>query len=111
MFANARFGPRPVRRFEQDVDGAVECLLRRLEVPLLELLLTEREVAVRGRDQRDNRVLDGALLNGWPGRWLCRRTRGSLRTGRHNGKGLRVQMRTTCGRKWKQRDDKLTLPA
>ena len=39
MLADARLGPRAVGRFEQNVDGAVELHLRRVEMPLLELAL------------------------------------------------------------------------
>ena len=67
MLANARLGPPPERRLEQHVDGAVEFLFRRFDVPLLELFLARFEVAIRGRNQRQDRVFNRGrrdLLNG-----------------------------------------------
>ena len=58
MLADPRLGAGAVRRLEQHVDGAVELLLRRLDVALLELLLAGLEIAIGGGDQRENGIFD-----------------------------------------------------
>ncbi|OLD57481.1 MAG: hypothetical protein AUI64_00430 [Acidobacteria bacterium 13_1_40CM_2_64_6] len=63
MFPDARLGARAVRRLEEHIDRAVEFLLGRFEVALLELFLAGLEVAVRGRNQRQDRVFNGCRLS------------------------------------------------
>ena len=58
MLADARLGPAAVRRLEQDVDGAVEFLLGRLDVPVLQLLLAGLESAFGGGDEGQDGVFD-----------------------------------------------------
>ena len=52
MVSNPRLGASTIRGLEQHSQGAVELLLRRLEVAILQLLLARLEVAFRRRDQR-----------------------------------------------------------
>ena len=58
MLANSRFGPAAVGRLQQDVDGAIEFLFCRLDVPLFELRLAGFEVPFRGVDEREDRIFD-----------------------------------------------------
>ncbi|PYR02732.1 MAG: hypothetical protein DMF97_03850 [Acidobacteria bacterium] len=58
MLADARLRPGAVRRFEQDVDRAIEFHLRAVDVPLLQFFLARLEVAFRGRNQRYDWIVD-----------------------------------------------------
>ena len=51
MLTDAGLGPSAVRRLDKHFDGAVEFGSRRVDVTLLQLLLTCREMAFRCRDQ------------------------------------------------------------
>ena len=64
VLADPRLGASAVRRLEQDVHRPVEFLFCGLEVPLFELFLTGFEGAVRGRDEREDRVFDRSRRGG-----------------------------------------------
>jgi hypothetical protein len=58
VLTDAGLRPSAVRGFEQDVHRAVELLFGRLDVPLLQLPLAGFERALRGRDERLDRIFD-----------------------------------------------------
>src|SRR5205807_1506152 len=67
VLTDARFRPCPIRRFKEQVDGAIELLLGPLDVAEFELPLAGSEMAVGISDQRQDRVIDARLR--WRPAW------------------------------------------
>ncbi len=63
MLAQPGVGPRPVGRFEQQLDRPVELGSRPFEVPELQLALTGEEALLRGVNQNGNGIGRGDLRN------------------------------------------------
>ena len=107
MLADPRLGPAAVGRLQQDVDGAVEFLFRRLDVPLLELRLAGLEVAFGRGDQRQDRIFDRLRRPGGCGAaWATRAAAGAGVT----TTALRSSAGSARGNERDQREWKQALP-
>ena len=99
MLADAGLCAAAVRGLQQHVDGAIEFLLGRFEMPLFELELAGLEMLVRGGDQPQNRVIGGNLRLGS----LCVLTDGSDGR-RRRVHGLRLQAGSAGGCEGEERE-------